>query len=143
MPVAFDLQSHSTWSDGELPPAEVVAAAAAAGVELLALTDHDDVDGVDEALAAGRASGVRVVVGAELSTLDGEREDLHVCGYELDVESADLRAALDDYRADRQARVEAIADRLEALGFTVDRTVLEGRLPAALFYNLIVTATRP
>ena len=58
---AFDLQSHSVHSDGELPAAQVVENAAAAGVELLALSDHDTVDGVDEALAAGAVHGVRVV----------------------------------------------------------------------------------
>jgi len=57
----FDLQSHSTCSDGALPPRAVVAAAADAGVELLALTDHDTVDGVDEAMQAGAARGLRVV----------------------------------------------------------------------------------
>ena len=55
-PPTFDLQSHSTCSDGALAPADVVAAAADAGVQLLALTDHDTVDGVDEALRGGRGS---------------------------------------------------------------------------------------
>ena len=77
----FDLQSHSTCSDGALAPAAVVAAAADAGVELLALTDHDTVDGVDEALQAGAARGLRVVPAVELSALDDDREDLHVLGY--------------------------------------------------------------
>ena len=57
----FDLQSHSLHSDGQLPAAEVVERAAAAGVELLALTDHDTVDGVDEAMATGDRLGLRVV----------------------------------------------------------------------------------
>ena len=81
---AFDLQSHSTCSDGALPPRAVAAAAADAGVELLALTDHDTVDGVDEALKAGAAHGLRVVSAIELSALDGDREDLHLLGYVLD-----------------------------------------------------------
>src|SRR5204862_6650984 len=63
----FDLQSHSRHSDGALAPAEVVASAAAAGVRLLALTDHDSVDGVDEALAA--ANGIRVVPAVEISAV--------------------------------------------------------------------------
>ncbi|HWI75213.1 MAG TPA: PHP domain-containing protein, partial [Baekduia sp.] len=75
----FDLQSHSTYSDGTLPPAEVVARAARAGVELLALTDHDTVDGVGEALEA--ADGLRVIPATELSTIDGDHEDLHILGY--------------------------------------------------------------
>jgi predicted metal-dependent phosphoesterase TrpH len=57
----FDLQSHSTHSDGDLPPAHVVALAAAAGVELLALSDHDTVAGVDEAIEAARSHGIALV----------------------------------------------------------------------------------
>ena len=72
---AFDLQSHSVHSDGALPATDVVARAAAAGVELLALSDHDTVDGVDEALVAARsASGLALVPATELSALDGDRE---------------------------------------------------------------------
>ena len=67
---SFDLQSHSTRSDGALEPAEVVAAAAVAGVRLLALTDHDTVDGVDEAQAAGAEHGVTIVPAVEISTVD-------------------------------------------------------------------------
>src|SRR4051812_49769736 len=80
---AFDLQAHSTCSDGALAPRAVVSAAAAAGVELLALTDHDTVDGVDEALEAGAAFGGRVVPAAELSAVEGDREGLHVLRYPL------------------------------------------------------------
>ncbi|MEY2441545.1 MAG: 3,5-nucleoside bisphosphate phosphatase, partial [bacterium] len=63
----FDLQCHSTCSDGALEPAAVVAAAAAAGVTLMALTDHDTVDGIDEALAAAREHGIELVTALELS----------------------------------------------------------------------------
>ncbi len=66
----FDLQSHSTRSDGVLEPAEVVALAAQAGVQLLALSDHDTVAGVDEALAAGTEHGVTVVPAIEISAID-------------------------------------------------------------------------
>ena len=71
-----------------LPAAQVVENAAAAGVELLALSDHDTVDGVDEALAAGAAHGVRVVPATEISAVDGPYEDLHVLGYGIDHRSA-------------------------------------------------------
>jgi predicted metal-dependent phosphoesterase TrpH len=116
----FDLQSHSTCSDGALPPASVVAAAAAAGVELLALSDHDTVDGVDEALEAAAAHGLGVVPAAELSAIDGEREDLHVLGYGLDHRSDELRGALERFRADRGARAHRMADALRAAGLELD-----------------------
>ncbi|HEY4810710.1 MAG TPA: PHP domain-containing protein, partial [Solirubrobacteraceae bacterium] len=60
MALRFDLQSHSTHSDGALPAAEVVEHAALAGVQLLALSDHDTVSGVSEAIAAGKRYGVRI-----------------------------------------------------------------------------------
>src|SRR5579862_2726757 len=91
---AFDLQSHSRCSDGELTPSDVVGAAAAAEIELLALTDHDTVDGVDEALAAGAGFGVAIVPAVELSSVDGSHEELHVLGYGIDHQAAAFAAAL-------------------------------------------------
>ena len=124
---AFDLQSHSTQSDGSLAPAEVVAQAAAAGVELLALTDHDTVAGVPEALAAAREHGIRLSPAAELSSVHGEHEDLHVLGYELDPSDPGLQAALEDFRADRGRRIHAMADRLRELGFALDDSSFAAR----------------
>jgi predicted metal-dependent phosphoesterase TrpH len=115
----FDLQAHSTHSDGSLPPAEVVARAAAAGVELFALTDHDTVDGVAEALEAAPA-GLRLIPAAELSAVHGAHEDLHICGYGIDHTDPTLLATLEDFRADRVRRIFAMADRLRELGFELD-----------------------
>src|SRR5215211_1849527 len=111
----FDLQSHSLESDGALAPAEVVAAAAASGIRLMALTDHDTVDGVPEALRAARHHGLRCSPAAELSAVSGEFEDLHVCGYELRHDDRELRATLADFRADRGRRIWAMAARLAVL----------------------------
>jgi 3',5'-nucleoside bisphosphate phosphatase len=116
----FDLQSHSTASDGSLPPGAVVAAAADAGVQLLALTDHDTVDGVDEALEAGAARGIRVVPAAELSALDGGGRDLHILGYGFDHRHAALRDALAAWSADRAARAHRMADALRACGLELE-----------------------
>lgn len=128
----FDLQCHSTRSDGALEPSAVVAAAAAAGVSLLALTDHDTVDGVDEARAAGAALDVRVVAAAELSSLDGDLEDLHILGYDFDPAAPSLRFALSAFRVDRQFRADAMADALEGCGWRLDRAPLEARRAAGL-----------
>ncbi len=116
----FDLQSHSTYSDGALAPADVVARAANAGVKLLALTDHDTVDGVAEALAAARVKNIGVVPAAELSSVHGAHEDLHILGYALDHTDGTLLDALQDFRADRVRRILAMADRLRELGFELD-----------------------
>ncbi|HZG48730.1 MAG TPA: adenylyl-sulfate kinase [Thermoleophilaceae bacterium] len=127
---AFDLQSHSLHSDGALPAAEVVENAARAGVELLALSDHDTVDGVEEALAAGALHGVRVVPAVEVSAVDGGYEDLHVLGYGIDHRSPRLGERLLAARADRERRAEAMAARLATLGFGVDPAPIEARKAA-------------
>lgn len=124
----FDLQSHSTYSDGSLSPAGVVAAAAAQGVELLALTDHDTVSGVAEALSAARVHGIRVTPAAELSSVDGRHEDLHILGYGIDHEDPELAALLDDFRGDRQRRVLAMADKLRELGLEFSADELDARV---------------
>jgi predicted metal-dependent phosphoesterase TrpH len=126
----FDLQSHSTRSDGGLEPAEVVRRAAAAGVEMLALSDHDTVDGVAEALAAGREHGVRVVPATELSSIDGDREDMHILGYLVDHTDPDLLEALERFRADREARAGRMMDALRELGFELDTAAIEARVAA-------------
>lgn len=123
----FDLQSHSTHSDGVLAPAEVVKRAREAGVQLLALTDHDTVDGVDEALSA--AGDIRVVPAVELSSVHGTYEDLHILGYGIDHTDATLRATLADFRQDRIRRILAMAEQLRAAGFTIDPKRLEHEAP--------------
>ena len=124
---AFDLQAHSLHSDGHLPAAEVVEAAAQAGVELLALSDHDTVDGVEEALEAGARHGITVVPATEISAVDGGHEDLHVLGYMIDHRDPVLAARLADARADRERRAEAMSDRLRELGYEIDPAPLEAR----------------
>ena len=117
---SFDLQSHSTYSDGALPPRAVVAAAADAGVELLALTDHDTVDGVDEALQAGAALGLRLVPAVELSAIDGDFEDLHILGYLVDHRAVALLGPLAAFQADRAARAVRMAEALRDCGLQLD-----------------------
>jgi 3',5'-nucleoside bisphosphate phosphatase len=121
----FDLQAHSTYSDGALAPSEVVRRAADSGVRLLALTDHDTVDGVSEALAASMAVDVRLVPAAELSAVHGGHEDLHILGYGIDHTDPHLLERLRDYRGDRARRIHAMADRLRELGFSLDEAPLQ------------------
>ena len=116
-PPLFDLQSHSTHSDGNLPPAEVVGLAAQSGLELMALSDHDSVNGVEEALTAGRRHGIRVVRATEISALRSPDEDVHVLGYEIDHRDPRLLQWLETSRADREVRAERLGDRLEELGW--------------------------
>ncbi len=128
----FDLQSHSVWSDGQLSAREVVEAAARAGVEVLALSDHDAVDGTAEALDAGAALGVKVIPAVEISSIDPEGDDLHILGYGVDHRDPALLEALEDFRADRKARADRMAAALRELGWTVPDAPLARRREAGL-----------
>jgi 3',5'-nucleoside bisphosphate phosphatase len=129
---AFELQGHSTKSDGELEPAGVVHAAKQAGVELFALTDHDSLDGVLEAAQAADAVGLSLVTGVEISVLDPVAADLHMCGYLVDPDDAALLEQLRRSRADREARAERMIAALEQNGWSVNREPLERRAAAGL-----------
>jgi predicted metal-dependent phosphoesterase TrpH len=129
----FDLQSHSTHSDGALPAAEVVERAADSGVELLALSDHDTVSGVCEALEAGERAGVRVVPAVEISAVDEGApvgRELHVLGYDIDHTAALLTERLSDFLADRERRTMRMAAALHELGFELDEAELAARVAA-------------
>ncbi len=110
-----DLHSHSSWSDGVLSPAELVRRAHGAGVELFALTDHDEVGGVPEAAAEASRLGMPFVAGVEIS-VTWAGKTLHVVGLGVDVDHAGLRAGLASIRAGRDARAREMAQRLERLG---------------------------
>src|ERR1700677_998087 len=132
-PIRFDLQSHSRNSDGALEAAEVVERAARAGVELLALSDHDTVAGVAEALAAGERYGVKVVPAVEISAIDADAQtprELHILGYDIDHTDAAFTARLTEFLADREQRTLRMAAALEELGFELDRAQLEQRVAA-------------
>ncbi|MEA2211479.1 MAG: 3,5-nucleoside bisphosphate phosphatase [Solirubrobacteraceae bacterium] len=124
----FDLQSHSVHSDGALMPAEVVRAAAASGVQLLAVTDHDTAAGSAEALAAGAEAGIRVVPATEISSIYAGRQDLHILGYLIDPEEPELKAALERSRSERENRAGTMADALRELGFALDDGLLAHRV---------------
>lgn len=117
-----DLHLHSTYSDGTLTPAELVAAAAAAGLRAIALADHDNLDGIAPARAAASGSGVEILAGVELSVVWGELSDLHLLGYAFDPDDPPLRQAMAefrDFRAGRNRRIlEHINERLSGEGRT-------------------------
>jgi predicted metal-dependent phosphoesterase TrpH len=124
---SFDLQSHSTYSDGQLEPREVVHRAAEAGVKLLALSDHDSVEGVQEAIDAAADAGIGLVTAVELSAVEDSYEDYHVLGYGVDHRDPGLLQRTAEARADRYRRADRMAERLEELGFAVDQSKLEAR----------------
>jgi len=111
----IELQSHSTVSDGQLPAAEVVEKAAEAGVTTLALTDHDAIAGVVEAEGAARRLGIELVPAIEMSCVHRYAEDLHVCGYWIDLEK--MAPACDRAQLERRDRAGEIVENLRREGF--------------------------
>ncbi len=121
----IELQSHSTVSDGQLAPAEVVEEAVKAGVTTLALTDHDAVAGVPEAAAAAARLGIELVPAIEMSCVHEYAEDLHVCGYWVDLEQ--IAPACDRAQQERRTRAGEIVENLRREGFdlTLDDAIRE------------------
>lgn len=115
----IDLHTHSSASDGQLAPAAVVALAARAGLTAVALTDHDTLSGLDEALAAGREHGVEVIPGCELSVVDGAKE-LHVLGLWVRPGAHELETVLAGLRDSRDDRNRLIVERLTELGVPIE-----------------------
>ena len=111
----YYLHCHSTASDGLLAPAAVVARAAGRGVDVLALTDHDDVGGIREAQEAARNAGIEFVCGAELS-VSWEVHTIHIVALKIDPDNATLADGLASIRAGRSARARRIGDSLAAAG---------------------------
>jgi predicted metal-dependent phosphoesterase TrpH len=122
----IDLHMHSTASDGVLPPAGVVRRASELGLGAIALTDHDTVDGVAEALAEGERRSVRVVSGCEFSTAAPWGE-MHVLGYFLPADDPTLNGFLVRRREDRVRRAREMVQGLQAWGVDVsfDHVVAE------------------
>ena len=115
----IDLHLHTTASDGLLSPGELVARAAAAGLEVIAVTDHDTTGGLAEASLAGGSAGIRVIPGIEITAVEQGR-DVHILGYFIDPHCAQLTEFLAAQRADRLRRVRLIGERLAALGSPID-----------------------
>jgi predicted metal-dependent phosphoesterase TrpH len=111
----IELQSHSTVSDGQLLPAEVVEKAAEAGVTTLALTDHDAVAGVPAAAEAAERLGVELVPAIEMSCVHEYAEDLHICGYWVDL--GKIGPTCERAQLERRNRAGEIVENLRREGF--------------------------
>lgn len=114
----FDLHVHSDRSDGVFAPAEVVRIAKEAGLDGIALTDHDTLDGYDDAHAAGDAVGCEVLRGVELSTLS-RGSSVHMLGYFVEPNNDELSHQLAVHRDDRVWRAQAMVAKLNELGVPV------------------------
>lgn len=114
----IDLHAHTTASDGSLTPTQLVEEAAAIGLKAVAVTDHDNIDGVVEAQAAGRALDVEVVAGVEISAeLSGGT--LHLLGYEFDHEHPSIVKGLERLKTAREERNLQIIQKLAVMGIPI------------------------
>jgi len=107
----IDLHTHSSVSDGTQTPSELVAAAVDAGLGTVAITDHDSTAGWSEALDAARGSGLTVIPGIELST-QLEYASVHILGYLVDPDDADLAGEMARIREERYGRAESMVSRI-------------------------------
>lgn len=118
----YDLHLHTTASDGRLSPDGLVSLARARGLEVIAITDHDSVGGVGEALEAAESKpGITVIPGVEINT-DLASGELHILGYFIDYRDTDLALALGKIRQSRVGRAREMVDRLKGLGMPVEWT---------------------
>jgi predicted metal-dependent phosphoesterase TrpH len=114
----YELHCHSTASDGTFPPAEVVAKAAARGVRVLALTDHDTTDGITEATAAAARHGITLIPGVEL-TCSVAAGEVHLLGYFVRAGDVHFQETLAEFRGGREARGRRMVARLNAVGIPI------------------------
>jgi hypothetical protein len=117
MPI--DLHSHTTASDGSLSPTELVLLAKRNGLTALAVTDHDTLDGLPEALAAAAHAGIELVPGIELDVAYPPLRKFHLLGLFVDPEDAGIRDRLRQLKANRASRNERMVERLGEIGVPV------------------------
>ena len=115
-----DLHIHSTASDGQLTPADIIREAAERGLTFIALADHDTVDGIASAQAAAQAfPRLKVIPCVEIST-DTPQGEVHILGYFIDYTDPELKATLDRFRDSRLGRAQGMVAKLETLGIHID-----------------------
>ena len=117
--VQADLHLHTTFSDGNLTPTQLVELCAGNGIRFAAITDHDSTEGIGEALNASRSHpDLEVIVGVELST-DVQDGEIHLLGYFVDHEDTEFQGTLSAFRDGREGRARRMVERLDELGVPV------------------------
>lgn len=121
-----ELHTHSHYSDGQISPRELVRLAAKRGIKNLALTDHNTVKGVREAIAEGKKSGVRIIPGVEIRVNEGE-----ILGYFIDIKNKKLTDELKEIGRQNQERVKDYCEKLKARGYAVSFAEIWKKYPKA------------
>jgi len=113
-----DLHTHTTHSDGANTPEELIKKAKAAGIDVLSITDHDNINGIKEAIRIGKSYGIEIIPGVEISSEISNRE-IHILGYFFDIENQELEHYLNFFRTERVKRAGRIVNKLKSFGFNI------------------------
>jgi predicted metal-dependent phosphoesterase TrpH len=117
--MSVDLHVHTIASDGVFSPDEVVSMAKAKGLEALAITDHDTLDGIEPAQCAGLRNGIEIIAGIELGS-ERQGEEIHILGLLVELDNEDFLAKLKTLREDRVKRMEKMVNKLKEFNFPID-----------------------
>jgi predicted metal-dependent phosphoesterase TrpH len=115
----IDLHVHTTASDGQHSPSEIVQMALKIGLTVVGITDHDTTEGVAEAIAAARGTSLEVISGVEIST-DVSCSEVHILGYFVAHRDPELHKVLARFRASRQERAQSMIDKLAGMGMPIE-----------------------
>lgn len=120
----IDLHIHSSFSDGAYTPSKLVALAKQFGVEVIAIADHDSVNGISEGMAVGRATGIEVLPAAELSVQYDNFDDVHLLGYGIDYTDKSFHQRLNGFQSRRESRNQEILQQINSLLLTEGRPTI-------------------
>ncbi len=112
-----DLHVHTDASDGQYTPAQVIGMAADKGINLLAITDHDTIDGLERAQAAAVQTGIGLIPGVEISA--GGNNEVHILGFGIHSGMTRLISLLQDMRREREERIHKMVERLKSIGLSI------------------------
>lgn len=126
-----DLHVHSTASDGSLKPSEVIWLAKEINLRAVALTDHDTIDGIDDALETGKTAGIEVIPGIELSCSYNNKE-IHMVGLFINHKNAFFCEKLDELKLTRDSRNYEMADKFNEIGIPITFEEIRDHYPDAI-----------
>lgn len=115
----IDLHTHTVHSDGALSPTQLVEKAAEMGLSAIAISDHENVDGLDEAKKAGKKAGVEIIPAVEISSYPDPATEHHILGYFIDYKNETLLKALQEVKESREERAEKVVKNLNDLGYEI------------------------
>ena len=133
-----DFHIHTNYSDGQASPAAIVKKAKELDYDMIAITDHDGVEGARQALIAGEAAGIKVIPGIEFAAETREGIGVHILGYYINTENIQLNMVIKELRKLRNDRNERLVRVLRDMGYDISMEDLEGRQPGNYIGKLII-----